>query len=96
MKNLFCVIIFSDDFFSSLILPFSEEMIFVANTIHSTTYSDEMFRHYRLIKFAPNFSPLAPIFQITNSDKNYFSLLNVIIFFIISDEIHISLLNLYF
>ena len=37
--------IFSDDFFLSIILSFSNEMIFVANTIHSNTYSDEMFRH---------------------------------------------------
>ena len=79
------------------------------NTIHSNTYSqknvsslkistfsDEIFHRYRLIKFVPKFSPLAPIFQITNSDENYVSSLNVIIFFIISNEIHISLLNLYF
>ena len=37
MKNLFCVNIFSDDNFSSLMIPFSDEIIFVANTIHNNT-----------------------------------------------------------
>ena len=45
MNNLFCVIIFSDDCFPSLGLPFSDEMIFVANTIQSNTYYDEMVHH---------------------------------------------------
>ena len=39
------IIIFSDDYFSSLILPYSNERIFVTNTIHNNTYSDEIFRH---------------------------------------------------
>ena len=39
------MIIFSDDYFSLLILPYRDEMIFVANTIHNNTYSDEIFRH---------------------------------------------------
>ena len=39
------IIIFSDEYFSSLILPFSDEMIFVTNTIHNNAYSDEIFRH---------------------------------------------------
>jgi len=39
------MIIFSDDYFPSLILPYSDETIFVANNIHSNTYSDEIFRH---------------------------------------------------
>ena len=42
MKNLFSVNIFSNDSFSSLMLPFSDKMIFVANTIHCNTYSDEI------------------------------------------------------
>ena len=37
--------IFSNDSFLSLMLPFSDEMIFFANTIHSNTYSDEIFHH---------------------------------------------------
>ena len=45
MNNLFCVIIFSDNCFLSLELPFSDEMIFIANTIQSNTYYDEMVRH---------------------------------------------------
>ena len=39
------IIIFSDDYFSSLILPYSDENIFVTNTIHRNTYSDEIFHH---------------------------------------------------
>ena len=39
------IIIFSDEYFSSLILPYSDERIFVTNTIHSNIYSDEIFRH---------------------------------------------------
>ena len=90
------IIIFSDEYFSSLILPFSDKKIFVINTIHSNTYSNKIFCRYRLIKFTPSFFPPAPLFQINNSDENYFLLLNVIIFFIIRDEIHISSLKLYF
>ena len=39
------IIIFSYEFFLSLILPYNDEMIFVTNTIHSNTYSDEIFCH---------------------------------------------------
>ena len=39
------IIIFSDEYFSSLILPYSDERIFVTNTVHGNTYSDEIFRH---------------------------------------------------
>ena len=44
-KTMMCktIIIFSDDYFSSLILPYSDEKIFVTNTIHSNTYIDEIF-----------------------------------------------------
>ena len=41
------IIIFSDEYFSSLILPYNDERIFVTNTIHSNTYSDEIFRHWK-------------------------------------------------
>ena len=85
---------FGDDLVSSLLVTFGNKMRFIANTTQSNIYSNEIFRYYRLIKFAPSFSPLAPLFQINNNDKNYFSSLNVIIFFIISNEIHISSLNL--
>ena len=57
---------------------------------------DEIFRHYRLIKLAPKFPSIGAHFSDHNSDEIYFSSLNVIIFFIISDEIHISSLKLYF
>ena len=90
------IIIFSDEYFSSLILPYSDEMIFITNIIHSNTYSDEIFRHCRLIKLMPKFPSTGTHFSNHNSDEIYFSSLNVIIFFIISDEIHISLLKLYF
>ena len=33
------------EFFSSLILPYSDKRIFLTNTIHNNTYSDEIFRH---------------------------------------------------
>ena len=39
------IIIFSDDYFSSLILPYSDENLFITNTIHRNTYSDEIFHH---------------------------------------------------
>ena len=55
-------------------------MIFVTNTIHSNTYSDEIFRHYRLIKLAPKFPSVGDHFSDHNSDEIYFSSLNVIIF----------------
>ena len=38
------IITFSDEYFSSLILPYSDERIFVTDTIRSNTYSDEIFR----------------------------------------------------
>ena len=69
---------------------------FVTNTIHSNIYSDEIFRHYRLIKLTPKFPATGAHFSDHNSGEIYFSLLNVIFFFIISDEIHISSLKLYF
>ena len=37
------MIIFSNEYFSSLLLPYSDESIFVTNTIHNNTYSDEIF-----------------------------------------------------
>ena len=47
-KTMMCktIIIFSDDYFSTLILPYSDEKIFFTNTIHSNTYNDEIFHHY--------------------------------------------------
>ena len=51
---------------------------------------------YRLIKFTPNFPSTGTHFSDHNSDEIYFSSLNVIIFFIISDKIHISSLKRYF
>ena len=39
------IIIFSDDYFLLLILPYSDERIFVTNTIHNNTYSDKIFCH---------------------------------------------------
>ena len=33
------------EFFSSLILPYSDKRIFLTNTIHYNTYYDEIFRH---------------------------------------------------
>ena len=53
----------------------------VTNIIHNNTYSDEIFRHYRLIKFAPKFPSTGAHFSDHNSDEIYFSSLNVIIFF---------------
>ena len=55
-----------------------------------------IFRHYRLIKFASKFPSTGAHFSDHNSDEIYFSSLNVIIFFIISEEIHISSLKRYF
>ena len=62
---------------------------------HSTTHLEN--------KIITNLSNLVLKFPFTgahfsdhNSDEIYFSSLNVIIFFIISDEIHISSLKLYF
>ena len=77
------IIIFGDEYFSSLILPYSDERIFVTNTIHSNTYSDEIFRRYRLTKLAPKFPSTSAHFSDHNSDEIYFSSLNVIIFFIL-------------
>ena len=90
-KTIKCktIIIFNDDYFSSLILPYSNENIFITNTIHRNTYSD-----YRLIKLTPKFPSTGAHFSYHNSDKNYFSSLNVLIFFIISDKIHILSLKL--
>ena len=87
---------FSDEYFSLLVLTYSDESIFVTKTIHSNTYSDEIFHHYRLIKLVPKFPSMGAYFSDHNSDEIYFSSLNVIIFFIISDEIHILSLKLYF
>ena len=79
------IIIFSDDYFPSLILPYSDEKIFVTNTILSNTYSDEIFlslkistfsdeifRRYRLIKLVPKFPSIGAHFLDHNSDENYF------------------------
>ena len=66
------IIIFSDEYFSSLILPYSEERIFVTNIIHNNIYSDEIFRHYRLIKFVPRFPSIGAHFSDQNSDEIYF------------------------
>ena len=60
------------------------------------TFRDEIFRRYRLIKLVPKFASTGAHFLDNNSDEIYFSSLNVIIFFIISDEIWISSLKLYF
>ena len=45
-KTMKCntIIIFSDNYFLLLILPYSDESIFVTITIHNNTYSDEIFR----------------------------------------------------
>ena len=39
------IIIFSDDYFSSLIFPYSDKNLFITDTIHRNTYSDEIFHH---------------------------------------------------
>ena len=89
---------FGDDLVSSLLVTFGNKLIlslilFKATSIameyfvtKNLKFSDEIFRHYRLIKFAPSFSPLVPLFRINNSDKNYFSPLNVKIFSLLATK----------
>ena len=40
--------VFSDDFFSSLFVTFSDEMGFVTNSILISTFGDEIFCHRKL------------------------------------------------
>ena len=79
--------------FSSLILSI---VIPTVTKYFVTKNFNFIFRHYRLIKLAPKFPSTGAHFSNHNSDEIYFSSLNVIIFFIISDEIHILSLKLYF
>ena len=82
--------------FSSLILSIVIPTVTKYFVTKNFNFSDEIFRYCRLIKLAPKFPSIGPHFLDHNSDKIYFSSLDVIIFFIISDEIHISSLKLYF
>ena len=62
---------------------------------HSTTHLEHK-KITNLSNLALKFPSADAHFSDHNSDEIYFSLLNVIIFFIISDKIHISSLKLYF
>ena len=44
----FLLFVFSDDSFSSLFMTFSDEMVFVINSILISTFSDESFCHKKL------------------------------------------------
>ena len=44
----FLLFVFSDDSFSSLFVTFSDEMVFVTNSILISTFNDESFRHKKL------------------------------------------------
>ena len=89
---------FGDDLVSSLLVTFGNKLIlslilFKATSIateyfvpKNLNFSDAIFHHYRLIKFTPSFFPLVPLFWINNSDENYFSLLNAIIFSLLATK----------
>ena len=47
----FLLFVFSDDLFSSLFVTFSDEMVFVTNSILISTFSDESFCHKKLKLF---------------------------------------------
>ena len=70
-KTMKCntIIIFSDNYFLLLILPYSDESIFVTITIHNNTYSDKIFRYYRLTKLVPKFPSASAHFSDHNSNE---------------------------